>query len=386
MRLGFVAGFVLSGLISAGVTAGELVPLVSSASHVTGGWTSNATETPGGPSDTYVEHRHDISFAGGQDGLALRGRLSLSQTRFVSTDVAEDEFGAGIEGEMLLAPGVTLRLGYALDHKQATDGLPLGGGILPVDSAETRQEVGGQVTVARGTETVTLSLVREGLHFGPTRIGSLPPMRMTADAGVTSLEAEWRHALGGGALVLAGGRLRFTGVGEEDRLLFERFPAHDLRMSFGLGSEGQGNIAALARGGLDVVWPDGRGDLAELQPFAEFLLEARFGGFAAALEAGTEIELIDPVDGVAGTKRRLGIELVQALMPGLDAHGGFAHEREKGIYDPASFIEKTSLSAGLRYRPDTHWSYGLAVTRTGHSEQGLAYRKTDVALTISGAI
>ncbi|MDB5527667.1 MAG: hypothetical protein JWR51_770 [Devosia sp.] len=355
-------------------------------SQVETGWTSNATDSAAGQDDLYGTHSQEISLTGVAGNALLRGTLSITQTRFMATSFEDDdEVAGGIEAELALGDA-KLRLGYAVTRSWTGDDLNIEGFIIPIRSEETDHEFVGTLVVTGPDQQVTVDVAGLWAVQGNSELVGLglPPLKLQPDVGSVTTRIAWEKAISPTMAALAAMEMWFTTVPELDRYLFFRAPADGGRVSAGL-RVAAGPVTLSGSAGFDLVWPKGHADLRRTSPY--FAVAASLvptAGVSLSLNAGTGVELVDPIDGVAGHTSAIDLAATVALAPQVELSAQLGFWREVGLYDTSLIRSRRTAALGLRYAASAQLSYGATVSFGHYDNPGESYDKTGIAFSVTG--
>lgn len=358
-------------------------------SQVETGWTSNATDSAAGGDDLYATHKEEISLTGTAGNAVLRGTLSITQTRFLDTSFEDDdEVAGGIEAEMALGADAKLRLGYAVTRSWTGDDLNLGGFIIPIRSEETDHEFVGTLVVTGPDQKVTVDVAGLWAMQGDSELVGLdlPRLKLEPDVGSVTTRIAWEKAISPTLAALAGMEAWYTSVPEIDQFRFFRAPADGGRASAGLRVIA-GPVTLSGSAGFDLVWPKGRADLRRTSPFfavAVSLVPA--AGVNLSLNTGTGVELVDPIDGVAGHTSAIDLAATMALTPQVALSAQLGGWREVGLYDTSASRSRRTAALGLRYAASAQLSYGATLSFGHYENPGESYDKTGLAFSVIGSL
>jgi len=353
------------------------------------GWTSNATDSAAGGEDFYLRHDHRLEIAGGAGPLSLRGGLWLEQTRHARL-VGEDdlEAGAGIEASLEPGEGVALRLGYAATRSWIGEVIAGGGMVIELDSGLLEQEVLAELVLLGDGRQLTLAVDRVSRQPGETVLVGLPlpPLRLDPAVEQVRVRLDAELALGPDLVALARLHGFFTGVPPADQADHGREPADAARLAGGLRWRGDAMLLE-ARGGVDLVWPENAPQLLQGLSYLDAMVEL------AALEALTVsgramlgIELVEPVDGVAGrvAEAELGARL--ALGERVALTGALSLRGETGLFLPDLRETRRSASAGVTVALAGDMSVGVLARASRTEAPDTAYDTMSLALTFGGRL
>ncbi|MFC3703302.1 hypothetical protein ACFOOL_00870 [Devosia honganensis] len=362
---------------------------LSLSSRLESGWTSNAPERPGGSADTYLRQIHDLSLRGTLGITAIGLGLSLEQIRFTGQH-AEDDFAVtgAIEASTAPADGVQLRLGYAQTRRWSGETADLGGVVFGIRNPVTEHETIAELTLEGAGMRLVMGV--DGLWRMPglaTVAGlPLPPRRIEPETALATLRADGEMALGTDLAGLARLRGFYTHVPAADRFNYWREPASALRGAAGLRLR-LDRFTAQVHAGLDLVRPQSAPHLLRALPHFEASAEA------AVLErltlrgsAVTGLELLDPIDGVAGRTMEAELGARLALTEPLSLSATAAVSRERGLYDRTlgQFSRSVRLGAAYALAP------GVELEMTAGQEHvegpGGPYSVRKLAATLAGRL
>ena len=358
-------------------------------SQVETGWTSNATDSAAGRDDLYATHNTEISLTGVAGNALLRGTLSITQTRFMATNFEDDdEVAGGIEAELALGTDAKLRLGYAVTRSWTGDDLNIEGFIIPIRSDETDHEFIGTLVVTGPDQQVTVDVAGLWAVEGDSELAGLglSPLKLQPDVGSVTTRIAWEKAISPTMAALAATEAWFTTVPELDQYLFFRAPADGGRVSAGLRVVA-GPVTLSGSAGFDLVWPKGRADLRRTSPyFAMAASLAPAAGVNLSLNAGTGVELVDPIDGVAGHTAAIDLAATVALTPQVALSAQLGGWREVGLYDTSLIRSRRTAALGLRYAASAQFSYGATLSLGHYDNPGESYDKTGLAFSVTGSL
>lgn len=358
-------------------------------SQVETGWTSNATDSAAGRDDLYATHNTEISLTGVAGDALLRGTLSITQTRFMTTSFEDDdEVAGGIEAELALGTDAKLRLGYAVTRSWTGDDLNIEGFIIPIRGDETDHEFIGTLVVTGPDQQVTVDVAGLWAVQGDSELVGLglPPLKLQPDVGSVTTRIAWEKAISPTMAALAAMEAWFTTVPELDQYLFFRAPADGGRVSAGLRVVA-GPVTLSGSAGFDLVWPKGRADLRRTSPyFAMAASLAPAAGVNLSLNAGTGVELVDPIDGVAGHTAAIDLAATVALTPQVALSAQLGGWREVGLYDTSLIRSRRTAALGLRYAASAQFSYGATLSLGHYDNPGESYDKTGLAFSVTGSL
>ncbi|QDZ10983.1 hypothetical protein [Devosia ginsengisoli] len=360
---------------------------IAISSQVESGWTSNATDSAAGGEDFYVTHSHDLSLTGRTDNLLLRGSLSISQTRFATTQFEDDAAVTGaVEGELALGADAVLRLGYAVTQNWTGDDLGIGALVVPVRSSETQHEYLAEFTLRGIDQQVVVAVTGDWALPGDSVLDGLglPPLRLPPIVGSVAGKVNWERALTPNLAVLTGMEAWFTLIPEVDQLTYLRAPADGGRVSAGLRLA-DGTWTAEGKGGVDLVWPKGFSALTRTMPYIAVAASVvPMAGVTLAASGETGVELADPADGVAGRTAAIDLGATWMLMPEVTLSASLAGQQEWGLFDTDLVRSVRMAALGARYAVSERFTYRAMLTWSRHAEPDEQYDKAGLALSLRG--
>ena len=349
------------------------------------GWTSNATDSAAGSGDFYATHSHEMTLVSGTERFVLRGTLALSQTRSLATDFEyDDEVRGGVEAEFALGTNAALRLGYGVTQSWSGDDLAIAGLLLETRGSQTRHEVVLETSVVGDDQQATLGLYGSwNLEGETTLVGlGLPPLRLKPDVGLIEGRLAWEAAVSSNVAVLGNLHAWMPQMSVGDQLDFLRAPADAGRVSGGLRLQ-DGMIAAEAVGGVDMVWPKARPELAVLLPY--FRVEASLTPMpelTVTAGTGTDLDLVDPLDGVASQTAAASLNATLRVAEGMELFAQTAATLEQGLYDTSLVGQTRSVSVGFRQAIAEAFGYGVAASLGRYDTPGESYDKAGIAVSL----
>ena len=363
--------------------------MLSYSGSVESSWTSNATDSVAGGADIFVVHRHQLMVVSGSDTVTLRGQIGLEHTAFTRMRHEDDlAVSASVAADMALGDGLALRAGYSVTRSWTGDELPLPGGAVPTVSEELVQE-GAVEAVATGMDQIArLGLTWRGVTPGQTWFPGLAlgPLRLSAAAGAIDLHAHWEKALSPSLAALARINATMAAVPDADQAHYLRVPAQARQGAIGL--RWQDSWAMIEAGlGVDVVWPGARDDLVKVLPAYALAFAVQLGaGASLTLSAESGIELVDPVDGVAGRTERLALELASLVSEDVTVFAQAGWNRETGLFLPSLWQWQKMAAVGVRRQlsPTALGSVVLSLAR--HGSPGAVYDKASLSIGISNQL
>lgn len=360
--------------VSAGIGQDE-VALRSTAGA---GWTSNATETPDGPSDFFVEHDHELSLSGSFGPMSLRGTLLFEQTHFVTIEAEDDmSAAAGLEAALELDRGMVLRAGYALTRDWIGEGLPIEGAVIGVASGKLTHEAMLELAIAGADQQVTVSVEGSWRYPEDAVISglpiALPPTRLDPQVSLIGVGIDWEKAATGSVAVLGRMEADFSNVPEADQFLYERLPGTAASVAGGARLKA-GNLLVEVLAGASLVWPLINSGLRQVPPFLVMRSELALGQhWSMAARAEKRVEMDDPLDPVASTISEAELSARYRMTEALSLTAAVGSNYEAGIFDPEQFRKTITASLRLEYAMTDHASISLAALRKWVDEPGGAY-------------
>jgi len=358
-------------------------------SHVETGWTSNATDSAGGGADIYATHNEEVSITGTTGPLMLRGTLSITQTRFMRTSFEDDdELAGGIEAEFAFGSVAKLRLGYAVTRSWTGDDLRVGALVIATRGVETDHEFIGSLVVVGPTQQFSVDVATLSALQGDSELVGLglPRIKLQPDVGQVTTRVAWEGALAPNLAALAGGEFWYTSVPEIDQYLFFRAPADGGRANAGLRLAIDQLILS-GSAGFDLVWPKGHADLRRTSPY--FAVAASLvptPGMTVALTSGTGVELLDPIDGVAGHTSTIDLAATIVVGPQVELSAQVGGWREVGLYDTSLMRSRRTAALGLRYAASAQTSYGTTLSFGHYENPAEVYDKTGIVFSFTGSL
>lgn len=329
------------------------------------GWTSSASEHPGGAADNFVHSVEAVSMQGNLGPMRLRAGLTLDQTRYIATPLEDDvSIEGGIEAGLNLGGGLSLRLGYAMTRSLTGSQVDLGQGIiLGILNPLTEHEVLAEVQVDRSDRQAVLGV--DGLMAmpGPARFSGapLPPIRLDPQVQMIIVRADGELAVAEDLAVL--GRLHgmFVDVPASDQLDYAREPADALRVAGGLRWRHDATTIE-GRAGLDAVRPDNAPQLVRASPYLDLGLRLQIRD-DVTVEASLRraVELRAPLDDVASAKQSGELSMRWAITDALTLSAGLGIESEAGLYDRTLETSRKWMRLGVDFTPHARTRLGLNV-------------------------
>lgn len=352
------------------------------------GWTSNATETVDGPSDLFVEHKHELSLSHAMGALSLRGTLLFEQTRFATISVEDDmSAAAGVEAALELDKGMVLRAGYALTRDWIGEGLPLDDAMIGVANGKVTHETMLELAVM-GTDQQVNVTVNGSWRYPEDAIISglpitLPPVRLDPEVGVVAVGVNWEKAVTGTLAVL--GRLEgdFSDVPEHDQLDYGRLPGTAGTVASGVRARA-GNLFVEFLAGATMVWPLIDPGLREILPYLAMQSELALGDrWTLALRAEKSVDLDDPLDPVASSVSEVELSARYRMTDALSLSAVVSRSEELGIFDASQTRRVQTASLRLDYAIAYQASLSLAAWQKWVEEGGDNYDVDRFTLAIS---
>lgn len=355
-------------------------PILSSS--VTLGWTSNAEGAPGGTSDIFVRHSHKLGFADSGDDYALRGSLTLGETRYNRLWQENDrEIGLDLAGEWRVAPETSARLNFILGYNEEGQAITLGTDLVGATTPILRGSLGVEVESQLGSTLVVAGLNYGSLIHGDTWFSALAnPQRMRADTGTLSGDIRLVQPLSE-TLAMTGlvrGLVQSTSSG--DQAFYGRIPARVLRLAAGIEAKIPLRAAFSLEAGADIVWTEVAGHGVAILPYARSeMMLALGGGFDFSTSLRTSLDLETPADGYADWKIKgraaIGYAIAQtvrleaAILASATRSIAFdiEHKSQLGgeISVETTFGNAFSGRASLRHTKNTRFSDAFDETRLG---------------------
>jgi len=355
----------LFALVSTGALAAEQNPFGID-SFVESGWTSNASDSALGGADFFVHQKHALEWRGGVGPLALRGGLTLEQTRYARLTTEDDlEATAGLEAGLALGAGVGLRFGYALTRAWLGEALTVEAPLLGLRGDKREHEVLAELVLSGENRLLTIGV--DGLWRQPadtTFSGiALPPLRLEPEIRHLTLRADGEWALAPELALLARAHGFVVAVPPADRFIYGREPADGARLAAGLRAR-QAALSLDGWMGLDVAWPVSAPELRRAIPYLDASARWQLNdvlGLSAALRSG--MDLLDPIDGVASGKTELEGGVRLAVAEPLALAGTLGFSRETGLYAPELRRDRRFMRAALTYVPAPNAEIGIYAER-----------------------
>lgn len=357
-------------------------------STVEAGWTSNATETVEGPSDLFVEHKHELSLSHSMGALSLRGTLLFEQTRFATVSVENDmSAAAGVEAALELDKGMVLRAGYALTRDWIGEGLPLDGTMIGVANGKVTHETMLELAVIGKDQQVSVTVNGSWRYPEDAVISGLPievpPVRLDPQVGVVGVGVNWEKAVTGAMAVL--GRLKgdFSNVPEADQIDYARLPASAGTVAGGVRAKAD-NLLVEFLAGATLVWPLIDPGLREVLPYLAVQSELALGErWALAMRAQKGVDLDDPLDPVASSTGEVELSARYRVTDAIAASAAVSRSQENGIFDESQGRQVHTASLRLDYGITDQASLSLAALRKWVDESGDAYTVDRITLAIN---
>lgn len=352
------------------------------------GWTSNATETPDGPSDFFVEHDHELSLSGSLGPMSLRGTLLFEQTHFVTIEAEDDmSAAAGLETALELERGMVLRAGYALTRDWIGEGLPLGDAVIGVASGKLTHETMLELAIAGVDQQVTVSVEGSWRYPEDAVISGLPivlpPTRLDPQVALIGVAIDWEKAATDSVAVLGRMEADFSHVPEADQFLYERLPGTAASVAGGARLKA-GDLLVEVLAGASLVWPLINPGLREVLPFLAMQSELALGEhWSVAARAERRVEMDDPLDPVASTMSAAELSARYRITEALALTAAVGSNHEAGIFDPDQFRKTLTASLQLEHAMTDRASISLAALRKWVDEPGGAYEVDRFTLALS---
>lgn len=357
-------------------------------STVETGWTSNATETPAGPSDFFLEHKHELSLSGNLGTLSLRGTLLFEQTSFASVAVEDDmSAAAGVEAVLELDKGMVLRAGYALTRDWIGEGLPTNGMLIGVAGGKVTHETMLELAIAGSDQQVSVAVngswrypeeaVISGLPF------DLPPVRLDPQVATIGVAVNWEKAVVETMAVL--GRLKgdFSNVPDADQFDYGRLPGTAATVAGGVRANA-GNLQVEALVGATMVWPLIDPGLRAVLPYLVMQSELALGDrWTLAARAEKRVEIDDPIDPVASSVSEAELSARYRMTDVSSISASLSRSDEAGIFDAGQTRQVLSASLRFDHALADHVGLSLVAMRKWVDEAGDSYQADRFTLALS---
>lgn len=347
-------------------------------SSVETGWTSNATESVDGPSDLFVEHKHQLSLSKAMGALSLRGTLLFEQTRFATISVEDDmSAAAGVEAALELDKGMVLRAGYAVTRDWIGEGLPLQGAMIGVANGKVTHETMLELAVV-GTDQQVNVTVNGSWRYPEDAVISglpvtLPPVRLDPQVGVVGVGVNWEKAVTGAMAVL--GRLKgdFSSVPEDDQLDYSRLPGIAGTVAGGVRAKGDDLVVEFLAGAT-LVWPLIDPGLRQVLPYLAMQSRLALGDrWTLALRAEKSVDLDEPLDPVASSIGEIEFSARYKVTDAISLAAAVSRSEERGIFDASQTRQVQTASLRFEYGIADQTGLALAALRQWVEEPGGGY-------------
>jgi hypothetical protein len=373
-----------SGLCAA---AAATEPVVSLNSTAQGGWTSNATETPMGPADSFIDYSHEARISASLGAMSLRGTLRLEQTIFQTiTEENDISIAGGLEAGLVLAEGVSLRGGYGLTRQWTGEGVPTDIGLVGIAGVTDEREAFAELLIGGADQQVRLSLNQTWKSPGPSQISGLPvplpPLRLDPAVGVTGVGVDWEKVVTPNVAFLLRLRTDHSHIPEPDQLEFGRSEAASGTAAAGVRiSEQHFGVEVLS--GTTVLWPYQQPALREMLPYIAARLQLALGDRLSIVGKGAaRTEMDNPIDPVASRVMEGDISATIKLTDATSVTTGMGQSQESAIFG----FPQTRLVHSAEVRLDHAFServrVSMAASKKWVAEMGERYEVTRVALGI----
>lgn len=357
-------------------------------STVEAGWTSNATETVDGPSDLFVEHKHELSLSHSMGALSLRGTLLFEQTRFATVSVEDDtSAAAGVEAALELDKGMVLRAGYALTRDWVGEGLPLDSVMIGVANGKVTHETMLELAVMGKDQQVNVTVNGSWRYPEDAVISGLPieltPVRLDPQVGVVGVGVNWEKAVTGAMAVL--GRLKgdFSSVPEADQFDYGRLPGTAGTVAGGVRTKTD-NLLVEFLAGATLVWPLIDPGLREVLPYLAMQSELALGErWTLALRAEKGVDIDDPLDPVASSTSEIEFSARYRMTDAIALSAAVSRSDEMGIFDASQTRQVQTASLRLDYAMADQASLSLGALRKWVEESGDSYTIDRFTLAIN---
>ena len=373
------------------VTTGLTLPVAAQSpihieSQVESGWTSNATDSVAGAGDLYVTHSHELTLEAASETLVLRGGIGISRTAFALASFEDDaNVSARVEGELAIGPNMVLRLGYGATRGWLGDDLAILGVAVPIRSEKVVQQLHAEIAVAGADQQASLGVSWQGTLPGKTEFPGLgiAPLRLHPDVGLVQARMSWEKALSPTLALLGTMTASLTAVPLADQLLYLRAPSDAGQVSGGLRWHGD-TVAVEGLVGWDLVWPKGHPALTEGR--ASYAFKATVDPLPRlrlSLAATSGLELVDPLDAIAGRTDVLDLEAVLAVTEDVEVFGRLGAWREVGLFDPTLERSRHSAALGVRRALDGQVAASVTATLARHDAPAESYDRAGIAIALS---
>ncbi|HWJ88820.1 MAG TPA: hypothetical protein VNS12_12165 [Pelagibacterium sp.] len=357
------AAVLVAGLAWTTEGRAQIAPVLSSTVGVD--WTSNAEASPVGASDIVITQSHSVGIAGGGEGKALRGSLTLEETRFGRL-WRENDWTAtlALDGETALGAGAGLRGSLSLAYSEegqvlATLAGPLGA-VTPSLSGRAQVRLETRLHDA----AVGIDLDYAGERPGDTRLEAdiFPKERIRPVTDTVTVGLDMAHPVTDTLLLLGRAQYVTVLVSPDEQARFGRVPVDIGRVAAGVEIASPGAVVGL-RGGFDAIFSRFP---TMLVPYG--LAEGRIGlgdgvELRAAFRVGADTE--DPADGVVDWRLKARGSIVFTPTSGTELElAAFAAQRYSPLHDitietetGAELLARLALAGGLMLEGRARYRY-----------------------------
>jgi hypothetical protein len=268
----------------------------------TPGWTSNAEGMAGGQGDIFVEHSHSIGFARDMGDIALRGGLSLGETRYSRLWQENDrQIGAELSGRWRIASDMLARTTLALEWHGEGQAISTGFGVTAATTPFLKGHLGAEIESRFGDTRVATGFSYSSLTHCDTQIDApIATVRTRADATVLGADLRLSHPVTATLAITGLARGLIQTISETDQTLFGRTPVRVIRLAGGLVANIPLRAAFELEAGADIVWSDRAGVEVSIMPYGRSEMTLALGhGFDLSTRLRTSLDFETPADGYA---------------------------------------------------------------------------------------
>ncbi|SFZ82953.1 hypothetical protein SAMN02983003_1372 [Devosia enhydra] len=382
MRIIFVTAFIVAAW-AFGAVASEARYEAS----VTSGWTDNATDTPAGGADLFVEQGHAVAVGLDLGWAVLRGTISAETRHHQSFGEADDWVARGGGSIEVPLPGMVLRGSAALTRESDGKFLLIGDLLVPLRSERTQGEVGFELVAEEaGIRRSTAGVSLRGVMNDPTSFPTLPVAaeRLSPDVGMLTFSGRHEVVIGADTVLNGAAQYRNVRVPADDSLAFGRTAFSALGLRLGLEARPVPDLTLKADAGAESYFDPG-GLAVGWLPVGRIEAETRIGDVQIGGAAGIDLELFDPVDGAASRKIVAAMRLAHpgpsesTLLVSLDA------SHEQGLIGTEAVKRKLEFGAALEGRLTEMFGYRLGFAQGLAGDSSGAYATRTLRLTLSGS-
>lgn len=363
----------------------ELTNGARATSEIETGYTSNGTDSAIGEPDFFVHHFERLEFASETGWTALRGTLTVEQTRFLTQDIENDQaLGLSLALGQRLTPDVLLRGSVSVLTAQTGDDWNLAGFYIATSTPSLTIDAMLEAVVARDARELRLKVSVGGHRYGDSSFPNLPlePFKLQADDTRYGVEAVFKQQFEALAAV-AGFEGEAVEIPPADQDVLGRLPGRKLRGSVG-GETQFGDLTLFGEGGGEVIWAEGK---MLWLPYGKLRLAAALGeALSVEAVAETHVELVDNLDATGSFDRRVALAASYAITPELRAILSGERVFRVGLIDRDVTSDETVVTAGFEHTVSDRFAYRGRISRTFHDDDLETYDKTEVVVGFTGSI